>query len=1004
VQLYSDRAELIQLMHGAGGRTARLIMQASLEGIRQHDIHAVAEMAAEGIFVLAMLFAVQFFQLRRAVLRPVEELADAAEKAATEGDYRQQVAIEGGGEIAALGKNLNSLLAAVAAREAELRRVSRFQETILKEAAYAIFSTDTRGLITSFNPAAEWLSGYKSSEFVGVFTPVEFLRMEELASRAADLSAELGREVSPGFEAIVGLPQKLPLELEWSFVRKDGSSVPVLLSATILRDEKNDPAGFIFMAVDIVKRKAAVAALKEREEKYRLLFENMTTAFALHEIICDANGRPVDTRFLEVNPAFGKHTTLKPAEIIGRRLREVLPGVEDHWVETFGRVGLTGEPAAYENYSAPFDRYYSTWIFSPKPGQCAVIFSDITDRKKFENESRQKTSLLEATLQATAEGILVVSGDGKITSYNRRLLDLLRMPADLLETNDIHLVGEFLLQQLSNPSAMMRRLQSFTDTSKSETFDVMHFLDGRVFERYSRPQFVAEKVVGRVWSFRDVTSQHWAVTTLRESEQKFKTLFDNSNDAIMVFQNGVWLECNRRAETIFGCGREKLVGHSPAEFSPERQADGALSAEKVRSHVANTLTGRPQFFEWIHCRADGSPFNAEVSLTLFEFQGQPAIQAIVRDITSRKQAEAARREAEELYRTLVNTSPDGICVVDLSGCVRFASPKDLELYGFPNLDSKIGRDAMEFVSEEDRELAAIVLRRAFAGDIEPNQRFTMRRMDGTRFVAELNCALLCDGLGVPRGLMVITHDITDRQRQEDELKNKNAELERFTYTVSHDLKSPLITIKGFAGALLLDAKNGRTDRLDDDLKRIVVAADKMGELLNGLLELSRIGRIISAPVPIHMSSLVEEVVELLSGTIKQHAAIITIAPDMPAVLGDPSRIQQVLQNLIENALKFTNADQPPRIKIGMKTLLDQTVFYVRGHGPGIAPRHRETIFGLFNKLDARSEGTGIGLALVRRIIEFHGGRVWAESPDDGPGAVFYFTLPPATATSEKFRT
>jgi PAS domain S-box-containing protein len=377
------------------------------------------------------------------------------------------------------------------------------------------------------------------------------------------------------------------------------------------------------------------------------------------------------------------------------------------------------------------------------------------------------------------------------------------------------------------------------------------------------------------------------------------------------------------------------------------------------------------------------------------------VQAIVRDITARKQAEAAQHEAEELYRTLVNTSPDGITVLDMEGRVQFSSPKALELfYGTAEVASNLGRNALEFVSEEDHGRAAELLRGALAGKFPTNQRLSMRRADGGKFVAELNGTLLRDGLGVPRGVMLIVRDVTDRQRQDDEIKNKNQELERFTYTVSHDLKSPLITIKGFAGALMTDLLAGRTNRLNEDLKRIILAADKMSELLNGLLELSRIGRIVNPPTEVPMDRLARDVIEMLSGTIQQKQARITVQPDLPVICGDPQRLSEVLQNLLENALKFSRAGVPPEIAIGTELICDEKVFFVRDNGPGIEPRHHAAIFGLFNKLDARSEGTGIGLALVQRIVEHHGGRIWVESQGPGTGTTFYFNLPFRAASSD----
>ena len=173
----------------------------------------------------------------------------------------------------------------------------------------------------------------------------------------------------------------------------------------------------------------------------------------------------------------------------------------------------------------------------------------------------------------------------------------------------------------------------------------------------------------------------------------------------------------------------------------------------------------------------------------------------------------------------------------------------------------------------------------------------------------------------------------------------------------------------------------------------------MTALLNGLLELSRIGRIVNPPVAVSMNKLAAEVIELLSGSIKQRAAKITVQPTLPPVYGDPQRLQEVLQNLLENALKFPAAGRAPEIEIGVTPLREQTAFFVRDRGQGIEPRYHETIFGLFNKLDVRSEGTGIGLALVRRIVEFHGGKIWVESAGAGHGATFYFTLPTQTALS-----
>lgn len=229
-----------------------------------------------------------------------------------------------------------------------------------------------------------------------------------------------------------------------------------------------------------------------------------------------------------------------------------------------------------------------------------------------------------------------------------------------------------------------------------------------------------------------------------------------------------------------------------------------------------------------------------------------------------------------------------------------------------------------------------------------------------------------------------------------ELTAKNAELERFTYTVSHDLKSPLVTMKGFLGYLEQDMRSGNMDRLKEDSTRIANAIDKMSLLLNDLLELSRVGRFITNPELISFDELVQAALELVEGRLIENEVTVQVQPDLPIVYGDQQRLIEVLQNLVDNAAKYIGEQPRPLIEIGCldpDAREDSCVFYVKDNGMGIAPEYHETIFGLFNKLKADSEGTGVGLALVKRIIEFHGGRIWVES-EEGKGSTFFFTLPP----------
>jgi signal transduction histidine kinase len=246
----------------------------------------------------------------------------------------------------------------------------------------------------------------------------------------------------------------------------------------------------------------------------------------------------------------------------------------------------------------------------------------------------------------------------------------------------------------------------------------------------------------------------------------------------------------------------------------------------------------------------------------------------------------------------------------------------------------------------------------------------------------------------------LRNEIAERQRIEAErerliieLQARSAEMERFTYTVSHDLKSPLITIQGFLGLLEKDAMAGDIERMRTDITYIQAAAATMQRLLNELLELSRIGRVVNPLTAVALSDLCQEAVTLVAGQITARGVQVHIAPDLPVVIGDRTRLLEVLQNLLDNAVKFMGSQPQPCIHVGVRREGEETVCYVRDNGIGIEPRYHEKIFGLFERLDAASGGTGIGLPLVKRIIEVHGGRIWVESIGQGQGSTFCFTLP-----------
>jgi len=231
-----------------------------------------------------------------------------------------------------------------------------------------------------------------------------------------------------------------------------------------------------------------------------------------------------------------------------------------------------------------------------------------------------------------------------------------------------------------------------------------------------------------------------------------------------------------------------------------------------------------------------------------------------------------------------------------------------------------------------------------------------------------------------------------------ELESKNAELERFSYTVSHDLKSPLVTIRGFMGYLREDAKKGDLTRFDKDLARVIKATETMQNLLNDLLELSRIGRVINPLEDVAFGEIVQEALNLIVNPLHPGRVKIEIQENLPLIHCDRTRIIEVIQNLVANSIKFAGNQPEPLIQIGtldVDTQPGYSTFYIKDNGMGIEPQFHERVFGLFNRLNPEQDGTGIGLTLVKRIVEVHGGLIWLESEGENKGAAFYFTLPTA---------
>jgi signal transduction histidine kinase len=373
--------------------------------------------------------------------------------------------------------------------------------------------------------------------------------------------------------------------------------------------------------------------------------------------------------------------------------------------------------------------------------------------------------------------------------------------------------------------------------------------------------------------------------------------------------------------------------------------------------------------------------------------------------TSRRQLEAEIRRSEQRFRQLFDNSSDAIMTLEPpSWKFTTANHTTVVMFGVRDVTQFVELGPGELSPERQPDGRASVEKAQEM--IETALRvgshyfeWTHRRISGESFPATVRLSRMeTDGQVF---LQATVRDITERVRAEEAIRSKSEELERFVYTVSHDLRSPVVTVQTFLGHLEQDILANNAGRMATDFEFMHAAADKMAQLLDELLKLSRLGHQFNPPENVLFQDVVKEVLDLVAGRIAQRGVQVTVTGELITLHGDRARFVGLFQNLVDNACKFMDNQPAPRIEIGVETRGAEMIFYVRDNGGGIDPRHQAKVFGLFEKLNTQIEGTGMGLTLVKRIVELHNGRIWVESAGLGQGTCFYFTLPGAIQQPNK---
>jgi PAS domain S-box-containing protein len=527
--------------------------------------------------------------------------------------------------------------------------------------------------------------------------------------------------------------------------------------------------------------------------------------------------------------------------------------------------------------------------------------------------------------------------------------------------------------------------------------------DGSIFESETRGTQVKDEqgnFIGFIAMFRDISEEK----RQREELNRFKNTLDDTLDCVFMFRPDTlkFFYVNKGAIQQVGYTAEEMLNKTPVDIKPE------FDEPQFREILKPLLDGSRQSitFETIHEHKNGRQVPVEIFLQyIAPPEEAPRFVAIVRDLTERKRAEKVLYERHQLLMLTINNAPLVLFMIDPKGIFKLSLGKGLENLGLEP-GQVVGQSAFEIYAENESVIKDI--NRSLAGE----KVLSQTTVAGRHY--EVFYSPFYDSDNSFAGTVGVAVDITERRQAELELRKHrdsleelvaqrtqelaaaNKELEAFSYSVSHDLRSPLRSIDGFSHLLLDDYGSQLDPMASGYLQRIRTAAQRMAQLIDDLLQLSRVTRGKLFVEPANITALAESIVHDLKAANPECQAEITIEPDLHAQ-GDVNLLQIMLQNLFANAWKYSSKKDVIEITLGRIASSENNTFYIRDNGAGFDMRYANKLFGAFQRLHGNDEfeGTGIGLATVQRIIERHGGKIWGES-EVGKGATFYFQLPAVT--------